>query len=219
MRRTSLTLVWLAVIISASVCLSMPASAELPEWSPLEKNAFSIAGEKATLERKAGIAPIACESSSGEGELVNVKEGTTSITFAGCTASLSGKCTGLSDATAGQITVHTTWKLGYVDTARTKLGIAFKGVEAHVECEKTISLVAFRGGFVGLLTPTGKLTKTMTIELIQSKGVNEFLQVLNSANTSFETFQLEAEINGGAFAQAGLGTTLTLTFLKLIEFL
>jgi hypothetical protein len=193
------------------------ASAEKPEWSPAEKNAFTSSGGKAVIEQKAGTARIACEKSGGTGELINFKEGTFTELFEGCNAPLSGSCTGLTNSTLGSISLHSSWKLGYTDAAKTHVGLAFKLVEMHFECQKTIALVTLRGAVVASLTPINERSKTLNIKLAESKGVNELVEILNAANNAFEGSALESEINGGSSAQTGIETSLTFTFTKEIS--
>ncbi len=192
------------------------ASAEKPELSPLEKNAFTSSGGTATFEQKEGLAPVTATSSEGSGEFTNAKEGSFDELFLGSTAPLSGKCTGLTDTTKGSVLVKGKWKIGYLDKAKTKVGIALKPEpEVHFECEKTIALVTVRGTLIGEFIPINVDTVVFELLFKQEKGVNQFTEILNATNTAFEKGILESEINGGAFKQSGWAFHLKLSLGKL----
>jgi hypothetical protein len=214
MRRIQLTGVALVAVLALGALVATAAMAEKPEFSPSEKNAFTTSGGAAKFEQKEGIAAISATKSTGTGEVANAKEGTFSETFEDVTAPLSGKCTGLSDKTVGNVTSSGSFKIGYLDAAKTKVGIALKINAEHFECEKTVTLVTVEGAVVGLLTPTNTKTKTFGIALKQSKGINEFTQILNAGNNGFETFVLKSEINGSELKQSGQETTVTIKTTK-----
>jgi hypothetical protein len=204
------------LLLTALICVSAAsaAHAEKPEFSPAEKNTLTAVAGKTTFEQKEGLAAIGMEKGKGTSEITNAKEGTFDELFENCTAPLSGKCTGLEDTTLGSVLFKGTFKLGYLDAAKTKVGVAFKLKEAHFEAEKLLTLITFRGCVVASLTPINTKTKIFTATMTQSKGINGFVEILNATNTAFEKCQLESEFNGGAFKQSGLASTLTLTTSK-----
>jgi hypothetical protein len=214
MHRIRLMGLALIAVLALGALVATAAMAEKPEFSPAEKNVFTTSGGAAKFEQKEGIAAVSATKSKGSGEITNAKEGTFSETFEGATAPLSGKCTGLSDLTAGNITTKGTFKIGYLDTAKTKVGVGFTIGATHFECEKTITLVTVEGSAVGLITPINTKTKTFKVELKQSKGVNEFVELLNKTNSAFEKLHLTSEINGGTVKQSGQETTVTITTTK-----
>jgi hypothetical protein len=210
-------LIGLALIaaVALGALVATAAMAEKPEFSPSEKNAFTSLGGKTKFEQKGGIAPVGAEKSTGSGEMNNAKEGKFTEVYENDTAPLSGKCTGLSDTKVGSITASGTTKLGYLDTAKTKVGVVYKlTIPVHYECEKTVTLVTVEGAMIGEITPLNKSTKEFKVAWTETKGVNTFTKILNATNTAFEEFILKSEMNGGATTQSGQEATATITTSK-----
>jgi hypothetical protein len=215
MRRIRLMGLALIAVLALGALVATAAMAEKPEFSPSEKNAFTAAGGKAKFEQKGGLAAVTAEKSTGTGEVTNAKEGTFDELYVNAQAPLSGFCTGLTDTLVGSILAKGAFKLGYLDAAKTKVGVAFKlAAPIHYECEKTILLVTVEGAAIGQITPLNTSTKEFTVVLTQAKGVNTLTKILNATNTAFEEFILKSETNGGAAAQAGQETTITITTTK-----
>jgi hypothetical protein len=215
MHRIRLMGLALIAVLALGALVATAAMAEKPEFSPSEKNAFTAVGGKAKFEQKGGIAPVSAEKSTGKGEVTNAKEGTFDELYENTTAPLSGKCTGLEDKTVGSVLAKGGFKIGYLDKAKTKVGVAFKlSSPIHFECEKTVTLVTVEGAAIGEITPINTLTNVFTVVLTQTGGVNAFTEILNATNTAFEKFVLKSETNGGAFAQAGQETTVKITTTK-----
>ena len=211
----------LVVVVALSAIAVSGASAALPEFSSTFPNTFKSKGGAATFEQKGGLAPVSATSSEGKGEITSAKGGTFDELFLGTTAPLSGKCTGLDDKTIGSVLAKGTFKLGYLDAAKTKPGLAFTlNPETHFECEKTITLVTVRGCAAGELGPTGPPKRFIfNVTLTQAGGVNTFTQILNATNTAFEECKLLSEINGGTFKQSGQATKPEITTAKEAELL
>jgi hypothetical protein len=188
-------------ILAISAIASATASAELPEFSPAKNVIKESVGGKATFEQKEGIAPVSCTSSKGTGEITGAKVGKFDELYLGCTAPLAGKCTGLNDKTAGSILVKGVTDLRYI-TKKTDVALIFLIEPVHFECEKLIELVEVTGCVVGLVTPLNTKTKTFTVKLKGTKGVQDVTEVLNEKNTANESCKLESEINGGAKKQS-----------------
>jgi hypothetical protein len=214
MHRIRLMGLALIAVFAMGAIAATAAMAEKPEFSPPEKNVFSTSGGKAKFEQKEGIAPVSAEKSTGKGEVTNAKEGTFDELFENTTVPLGGKATGLEDKTVGSVLVKGTFKLGYLDAAKTKVGVVFKIIETHFEAEKLITLVSVRGAAIGQITPLNTKTKVFTVELTGAGGVQTFTEILNATNSGFEKFKLESEINGGAFTQSDEVTTVKITTTK-----
>jgi hypothetical protein len=205
----------LVAVFALSAVVAASAMAEKPEFSPAEGNAFTTAGGAAKFEQKEGIAAVTAEKSEGKGEVQNAKEGTFDELYLGTKAPLAGKCTGLNDTVVGSVLAKGKFKIGYLDAAKTKVGVVFKVEPVHFECEKLITLITVEGAAIGVITPLNTKTKTFTATLkIKAAGVNEFTEILNATNTAFETFTLKSEINGAAAKQAAQETTVTITTTK-----
>jgi hypothetical protein len=204
MHRIRLVSLALTAALALVALTATAAMAEKPEFSPAEKNAFATAVGKAKFEQKGGLAAITAEKGVGFGEVTSSKDGKFDELLEGTTAPLSGKCTGLADTKAGSVLAKGTTKIGYLDTAKTKVGIAFTlSSPVHFECEKTITLVTVEGCELAELTPTNVHTLSFIGIFSETGGVNAFTQILNSANAAFETCMLKSETDGGAPAQAG----------------
>jgi hypothetical protein len=216
MHRIRLMGLALIAVLALGALVATAAMAEKPEFSPAEKNAFTTSGGAAKFEQKEGIAAISATKSTGSGEITNAKAGKFTEKFEGATAPLSGKCTGLTDvAGSGSITVAGATTIGYLDAAKTKVGVVFKlSSPVHFECEKTVTLVTVEGAAIGEITPLNKSTKEFTVVLTQAKGVNTLTRILNATNTAFEEFTLKSEINGGTAKQSGQETTVKITTTK-----
>jgi hypothetical protein len=213
MQRIKITGLALMAVLALSVIASTTASAAEPEFAPAANKFTSVVGGAAKFEQKEGLAAVSCTKSTGKGEITAAKAGTFTELFEECTAPLSGKCTGLTATTKGDITVSGTFNLRYI-TKKTNVGIAFKINEVHFECEKLVTLVSVKGCAVGKVQPVNTKGKTTEAILKQSKGIQEFVSVLNEANSAQEGCKLESEFNGGSFKQAGQENTDKITTEK-----
>jgi hypothetical protein len=109
-------------------------------------------------------------------------------------------------------------RIDYLDAAKTKVGVVFKlAGPVHFECEKTVTVVTVKGAAIGEITPINTKAKVFTVVLTEAGGVNAFTKLLNVTNTAFEEFTLKSETNGGAAAQAGQETTVTITMTKAVS--
>jgi hypothetical protein len=201
----------LIVVVALAAFAATSASAAKPEFSPLSGNSSTSAGGKAKFTEKGGIAAVECTSSSGSRTVTGAKGGTFSETFKGCTALLSGKCTGLTNSTAGEITVAGTFALRYIKKESDKTALAFLIEPVHFECEKTVTLISVKGCVAGEITPINTKTKTFSVALKQSGGVETIKEILNEAGTASESCVLKAEKNGEAEKEAGQENTDTIT--------
>jgi hypothetical protein len=206
MQQSKITGLALMAMLAITALTATTASAAEPEFSSFP-NAFTSKGGPAKFEQTEGIGAISCTKSEGTGAVTAAKKGTFDLLFLGCTAPLSGKCTGLADTVKGSILAKGTFDLRYISKTAKDVGILFLIKPVHLECEKTVELIEVRGCVVGLVRPINTRTKTVTVGLTQKGGRNEFTQVLNEANSGTEGCKLESEFNGAAFKQSGLENT------------
>jgi hypothetical protein len=210
-----LTLALFACLAVGAVATAV-AAAEKPEFSPAEKNTFTTSGEKLSFEQKGGIGAITATSSEGSGAVESAKEGKFDELFLKVEGPFTGLCTGLDDTVKGSVLAKGTFKIGYLDAAKTKVGVALKlKPEVHFECQFIVTLITVRGTVICELTPINVDTTQFLILCKQEKGVNQFVEILNATNTAFEKGILESELNGGAFAQSGQSIHAKLTTTKL----
>jgi len=212
-----MSLIGVAFVLIFATAATASASATLPELSPAKNAIKEFAGGKAMVEQKGGIAAITCTSSKGGGEITSPKLGRFDELYLGCTAPLSGECTGLDDTVAGSILVLGEFHLRYITKSSDVAIIFVLKPELHFECVKLIELVTVRGCVVSLATPLNTKTKTFAIKLKGTKGVQDFTEVLNEGDTANERCILESEINGGAFAQSSETHEDTMTMEKELE--
>jgi hypothetical protein len=187
------------------------ASAALPEFLPGTKNSGSATGGKAKFEQKGGIAGLECEKSTSVTSLVGPKEGSTDTLFEHCKAPLSGNCTGLVDTEAGSILVKAVFGTAYINRLGKEVAVLYQIEPVHFECEKLLTLVAWEGCIIGLVTVVNTDTKALTVKLKGSKGVQEFTK------DEVAECKMVSEINGGAFAQSDLETELKVSLSNLVE--
>jgi hypothetical protein len=209
MQRLKMVGMALVALLAITAIASATASAALPEFSPATNSGTSKGG-KAKFEQVKGLAAVECEKSTGTQKITGPKVGSFTEKFEGCKAPLSGKCTGLGDTTAGTITTGGAFDLRYIKISPVDVGVLFLINETHFECEKLIELVSVKGCVVGLITPANSKTKVFTVQLKQTKGVNEFTEVLTekaTKETEKEGCKLLSEMNGAEFKQAGQENT------------
>jgi hypothetical protein len=183
------------------------ASAAKPEFNPASNSGTSKGG-KAKFTEKGGIAAVECTSSEGTSKIESAKGGQFSELFVGCSAPLSGKCTGLANTTAGDILVTGKFDLRYIENGvASKVGLLFLIEPTHFECEANVKLIQVKGCAVGKIEPTNTKTKVFKVVLKQSGGLEEFTEAENETNTGKEACILKSEKNGEAEKQAGQENT------------
>jgi hypothetical protein len=203
-RLNVLTLAIVAMLALGAITASA-AFAEAPEFSPATNKGSSTNSNKTKFTEKGGIAAVECTGSTGSNAITSAKGGEFSETYTGCTALLSGKCTGLTNSTAGQITVTGTFNLRFLagEVGKESVVLAFLINPVHFECEKTVKLITVTGCVAGAASPLNKKSKTVTVELKQSGGVEKIKSIENESNTGSESCVLKSVKNSEAENEAG----------------
>jgi hypothetical protein len=206
MKRSIMARLTLVAALVLGTTLAGTAFAQPPEFSPFTNKSTSTNKNKTKFTEKGGIAAVECTGSEGTSKLENTKSGGFTETYTGCSAVLSGKCTGLANATVGDITVEGEFHLRFLknkENEKTSAALIFLIPQTHFECEKTIVLILVHGCVAGAVTPLSTKTKLFTVELKQTGGVENIKEIENEANTGNETCVLKSEKNGEAEKEAG----------------
>ena len=197
------------IVAVALVALTATASSALalPTFLPGSGTLTVKSGEGELI---AGSNTVKCSKDKGSGSITSETLGTFKVTFEGCksTGFISGTCTGLSDATAGNITVEGTFHLRYHTKEPKSVAILFLPKELHFSCEAfgIKLLVLVRGTLACLITPINKTVKTSEHYTVKCEKPN-LTKVFNEAGTAEESVGLESSFNGGAFEKAEEITT------------
>jgi hypothetical protein len=178
------------------------------EWEPgLVKKSFTSTSGAGTLETKGGK-KVTCKADTNKGEITGAKTfGKVFVIFTGCESS-GFKCN-TSGAASGEIkTNELSGELGYLEKATKKVGIVLKPVGtsfAEFECSSLVK-VKVTGAVVGEITPINTMTKTFTLKLEQSKGIQKWTKLEGGVESVLKT-----SINGGTAEQSGDESTDTIT--------
>jgi hypothetical protein len=203
MRSSRLLGAGLVVIVVSIVAVVASASAALPNVLP-EPTAASPVGfitTSGTSIYGSGVLTFSSTASAGEENMTSGKLGAFKQVLQGTTNSLSEKCTGLSDTTAGNITVVGTF---HIRDAKETVGsvvtlvvaVAFLLSPVHFSCGTTLWLLT--GCIAGLLQrPAGK-AKELAISIVKSGTDNKIIKILNEANTAEENCEMKVAINEGS---------------------
>jgi hypothetical protein len=222
-RRTSVGVV-LAAVLAVCAIVAASASAARPEYTPLEKNAFNLAGGEVTLEASGGIVPIHCKKASGPVEILNVKEFVGTIALTECSATLAGACT-TKGAAKGEIVakgIH--MRLAYTAKATHEVGLVINPQSTGepttlfaFACEHIVAEAKLRGAAIAKLTPINTMTKVFTLGLKGASGLQELTQYENESGVKV-TASSEMSFNGGTFTAADVNAaTLELQGIKFSE--
>ncbi|HTA34764.1 MAG TPA: hypothetical protein VK721_15185 [Solirubrobacteraceae bacterium] len=208
MKRFNVVAMAVMAVLAMGALTATTAFAAVPEFSPATNKGTSTNKNKTKFTEKSGIAAVECTGSEGTSAIESAKLGKFEETYTGCTALLSGKCTGLNvkDTTAGHITVEGEFHLRFLknkENEKTSAALIFLIPQTHFECEKTVVLILVHGCVAGAVTPLSTKTKLFTVELKQTGGVEVIKEVENEAGTGNETCVLKSEKNGEAEKEAG----------------
>jgi hypothetical protein len=178
----------------------------LPAFLPAANKGISRNKNKTKFTEKSGIAAVECAGSEGTSAIESAKAGKFEETYTGCSALLSGKCTGLANTTAGDITIAGEFRLRFLKSKEKEnesAALIFLIPQTHFECEKNVVLILVHGCVAGGITPVNAKAKTFTVELKQTGGVEVIKEVENEEGTGNEICVLKSEKNGEAEKEAG----------------
>jgi len=155
--------------------------------------------------------PKALGSQSGN----SAKLGRFTTTFEGVENRLTSiKCTGLSNATEGQVTVNGTFHIRDYNNSAGELKTASIQLLAPVHFECGSILVVVSGCVAGALTPENLLTKTLTLTIAKTGSDNTIITVLNEEDTTKELCQLLAKEGTGATKLSAQTQTVEIELFK-----
>jgi hypothetical protein len=202
-RRNLLGAVLFAVLAIAAIA-SASASAALPNILPATAGFTSTSG---TTEFGSGITAIKSSADKGSGVGTAEKKGTFTNTFEKSKDQLGNTCTGLSDGTAGNVTVKGTFHIRW-NTPKTVPLILFLLEEVHLTCG--LILIKVKGCVAATLLGTfNSPVATLSADLTVVEKDNTPITVENETNTGTENCELKAEINDekpGLSSESGVET-------------
>jgi hypothetical protein len=157
----------------------------------------STAGEKTRLETLAGT-KVECSSVSGKGEATSDPLGTVTFNFVGCEIPGLAKCTGLSNTTAGEITVKGEYHFRYLLPSPNS-GVQLVILIEHVHFSCSIVLVLVLGCVSSMNLEKSKgggvlgeeLVKSYFVNFLQEKGDQKPTEIDNEAGTAMEACTLK----------------------------
>jgi len=206
---TKLKTIGAAVALVCVMCAAGAATASASTVTYTGNGKFSITSGVGKL-LSVGGAEVNCQSDSGNGQLgpSPTKFALLTILFktcksAGKVCTTEGQAEGTILPNQLEATFIKTAAGGVVALLKPMTGTAFL---SSTKC----GAVSFEviGSILGAVTPINKKTKTLTTTFEQTEGVQSPLEVEGKKNT------LEASFNKGAFEQAGLTSTETLTLAE-----
>lgn len=187
-------LIFAALVVGVTAAIAPGAAlAAFPNSLP---TGATFSNSSGVTEFGSGITAIKSSADKGSGASTGEKTATFVNVFEKSKDALGNTCTGLSDATAGNVTVEGETEIRF-DPTKAKVLSLFKLKEVHLSCGTV--LIRVKGCVAGVYTSAlNTLLKEMTIELVVSSGDNVPVVVENASNTGTENCELKAEINGGA---------------------
>ncbi len=132
----------------------------LQEWTHAPK-AFSGTGGPGNLD-VVGLGEITCTASSLSGTLTSPTTGAgIKVKFTGCEVD-GEKCKSSGAATGEIVTNALDGEVGYIDAAKTEVGIDSKGESSPYEAEFSCGIedLVVKGSVIGLVSPVNTLTTT-----------------------------------------------------------
>jgi hypothetical protein len=209
----------LFAVLAVAALGAASAQAEILEYLSTFPNAFKATSTGPKFTNLESSLEISCASSEGTGELANGKSGKFTEVFKGCKAKIFGisvgECKGLSDTTAGNITVKGTTSLGFKLVTALE-PVAVLAIEAvHIECPS--NLIVVKGSLCGVPTLAKSTTGTLTFA---STGAGD--QTITDYKTKEsggenKTCVLESTLNEGTPNMSAQVQTATLKFATAVE--
>lgn len=175
------------------------ASAALPEMLPGAGVTFTNKASEALLVTLIGE-EVLCKKVTSKGEITSPKLGKVTFVFEGCTEHKGGTtCTGLSDKTAGNITVEGEFHFWYGFLGAEKIpALVVLPKHTHFSCAGGLVLVLVLGCVAGWVLETNKLVKVFDVHFQQSTpGDPHIPTVLNENNEQIKC-ELLTSFNEGA---------------------
>jgi phosphotransferase system HPr-like phosphotransfer protein len=190
----------MAVLCVSAVASSM-AFAVKPGVLPTPTAAKPVTGESKSGVSTfgSGFTTITSAKSEDKEEFTTEDLGSFKVIFKESKDLLSRKCTGLKDATEGNITVEGAINLRYALNKNKELIVValflLPAGGVHFSCGGTLAVVT--GCAAGIVTPTNKLSATSTVDLKKSGNDNEIITVLKLEKAENENCELKAAQNEG----------------------
>ncbi len=157
---------------------------------------------------------IECKEGTFNGEFATVREGTATLDLHGCKSAGIVACKSLGNKAE---TILTRANAALVDLEKSKLtlGVEVAPNEIHIVCGTVLVLV--RGAAIGEVSgvESGKSTKTATLLFKQEKGKQAIRECrLTKTLCEGKKINLEANVSGKGFEEAGEETEVKLTLAK-----
>jgi hypothetical protein len=218
MRRAQVA--WLliaAALVVAALAVPAALGAELLETLPAKVRPGTGASVgSVTYETLSGLR-ISCEKGTGTGEETSSKppSGTFHNTATGCKSSIAGitvKCTGLGDATAGEVLLLGTWEAVFDRNPLTEAlhTAALSSLQAaHLTCAGFVLVVIEGTRLCSAVNPTVK-AKTHELKCEEEKGDPKDVKYWTAADVE-KTAELKQKIGTEAAEKGAEQATLTVT--------
>jgi hypothetical protein len=212
----------LSAVLAVSAFGAASAQAEILEYLSTFPNAFVSKSTSPKLANLESSLEYSCASSEGTGEATSPKAGTFKEVFKGCKGKIFGisvgECKGLSDTTAGNITVNGTTGLGWKLSAESGklepvIVLAFSAV--HIECPGTLLILT--GSLCGVPTLAKSTTGTLTFAATGAGDQTITDYKTKESGGEAKTCVLSLAVNDGTANMSALVQTTTLTYAKATE--
>jgi uncharacterized protein YunC (DUF1805 family) len=209
-----------AMLLTMSVISVATASAapELvnKEGKALVKKGFTFASGKGTFESVGGHR-LVCTADSGTGEVTGLTTDKATVKFTGCeTFGIKCKSAGANE---GEIVVFATSLLVHIQIININV-LLIKTGKVEIKCGSAVETFEVTGETLGVIAPVNKLTKSLTADFSETKGVEEHTEYENEKGETVKKAFLDVEGSGletFGSEEAGLGTEDTLTFEEEVE--
>ena len=210
-----LGLAFMAIVAFTSIAAAAASAATIPSVLPTAtaEKPVTATTSNGTSTFGNGILTLTSPKATGSQTGNSAKLGSFTTTFKEVTDILSENCTGLSNGTAGEITVNGTFHIrDYKSGTELKTASIQLIAPVHFSCG-TVSVVV-SGCVAGALTPENTLTKTLSLTLAKTGSDNNIITVLNEENTANELCQLLAKEGTNATKLSAQTGTTTITGFK-----
>lgn len=215
------------VLISAVMMvisgISATASAAFPELvnkegKELVKKAVTFTSETGTFESVRGQR-LTCSSDTGTGMVTSRRTATGTVKFKGCDA--FGNACKSAGAAPGEIVVFTDLELQLIlnpSNMQFEPAWVIETGKVEITCS-SLERVEVKGTAIATFTPVEKLATSLSIKLLEKKGVEEYTEYINEKSEKIKA-TLETEGTGLVKfgpEEAGLENGETMTFEEEVE--